>query len=230
MTRMLSREQQKLREQVEKLTAAAAVVDQNWADKLAKSELATAQRIEQLQAEIADLKHKQEDEVQRLKDEHKDNLQDIDEWCRGEIEAVQHNSRVQIAQAHTAVEQWQQKYDEMSGARRKLLDDNKELQRELEELRAVAQAREGELQQANAALLRLHQQRADEQEGHEAEEQALKQHCAELLESKRAQHAEQLAHIEGRLQAVVAKKDATIAALRAELQSTYSTLLPLKAI
>lgn len=38
------------------------------------------------------------------------------------------------------------------------------------------------------------------------------------LECKRAEHAEQLTHIEERMQAVVNKKDTTIAALRAELQ------------
>lgn len=38
------------------------------------------------------------------------------------------------------------------------------------------------------------------------------------LEAKREQHAQQLVHIEERLQQVVAKKDTAIASLRAELQ------------
>lgn len=50
------RELHKLREQIEKLTAAATTVDENWADKLAKAEGAAARRVEQLQADIADLK------------------------------------------------------------------------------------------------------------------------------------------------------------------------------
>ncbi|GLI64892.1 hypothetical protein VaNZ11_008284 [Volvox africanus] len=230
LRRQQEREQQKLREQIEKLTSEAATVDENWAGKLAKAESEAALRVEKLQAEIADLKRQQEAEVERLKKEHEERLQDTDEWCRGEIEAVRHNARAQIAQAHGAVEQWQQKYDEESSTCRKLSDANKILQADVDELRAAVQAREGELKQANAVLLRMQKQHDAEQQGNEAEKQALKQRYTELLDSKRVEHAEQLAHIEGRLQAVVAKKDATISALRAELQNTYSTLLPLKSI
>lgn len=50
--------------------------------------------------------HAQEAALAAQREEHEASLQDIDEWCRGEIEAVQHNARVQAVQAHEAVEQW----------------------------------------------------------------------------------------------------------------------------
>jgi hypothetical protein len=53
------------------------------------------------------------------------------------------------------------------------------------QLRAVMRAREEELQQANAALLRLAKQRVAEQEQHEAEKRALKEHYAELVSGRR---------------------------------------------
>eukprot|EP00198_Chlamydomonas_reinhardtii_P011107 XP_001700444.1 predicted protein [Chlamydomonas reinhardtii] len=100
------REQQKLRDEVERLTAAVAGVDEGWAAKLSAAETTASIRIKELEAQIERLGQDKEAALAAQREEHEASLQDIDEWCRGEIEAVQHNARVQAVQAHEAVEQW----------------------------------------------------------------------------------------------------------------------------
>ncbi len=41
-----------------------------------------------------------------LRSESAARLQDVDEWCRGEVEAVQHVAQGQVAQAHEEVTRW----------------------------------------------------------------------------------------------------------------------------
>ncbi|PNH05680.1 hypothetical protein TSOC_008031 [Tetrabaena socialis] len=212
------REIHKLKEQVETLSQATSSIEEGWASKLAAAESTAAVRVQHLEAEAARLKQQQEAGVAQMVQEHEAKLQDVDEWCRGEIEAVQHNARAQVAQAHEAVEHWQLKYDAVSVAHQELLDVHEAQTRELDELQAALQERDGELQAANAALLRLHKQHADAHTRAEEEQIHTAQCHAGEMEALRAQQAEQLAHIDSRLQGVLSKKDATIAALRAELQ------------
>ncbi|KAG2493797.1 hypothetical protein HYH03_008017 [Edaphochlamys debaryana] len=180
--------------------------------------------------ELESLKRRQDAEIARLKEEHKASLTDIDEWCRGEIEAVQHNARKQAAQAHIAVEQWQRKYDEAQQAAAEL-----ERSRREEEMRALQLA--GDLASAHEALaaaqeelLRLQRQRAEEAAQAEEARRDAEARAAEQLEAQAAAHTAALSNIEVRLAAVVSRKDATITALRTELQKTHETLLALRGV
>ncbi|KAG2450598.1 hypothetical protein HYH02_004438 [Chlamydomonas schloesseri] len=228
--RQTEREQQKLRDEVERLTAAACSVDEGWAAKLSAAEAAAAMRIQGLEAQVQKLGADKEAALAAQREEHEASLQDIDEWCRGEIEAVQHNARVQAVQAHEAVEQWQRKYDDVKAAYRELEQARGRLSRQLDEANGRLQEREAEVQQAKEAIMRLNVQHAAAAAAWEEDKRALEQAHTEQLDAKREQHAQQLEHIEERLQQVVARKDTTIASLRAELQKTYSTLLPLKSM
>ncbi|KAG2437979.1 hypothetical protein HXX76_005593 [Chlamydomonas incerta] len=224
------REQQKLRDEVERLTSAVANVDEGWAAKLSASETTACIRVKELEEQIEKLGQDKETALAAQREEHEASLQDIDEWCRGEIEAVQHNARVQAVSAHEAVEQWQRKYDDVKTAYRDLELERSRLSRQLEEANGRLWEREAEVQQAKEAIMRLNVQHASAATAWQKEKRALEQLHAEQMEAKREQHTQALAHIEERLQQVVAKKDSTIASLRAELQKTYSTLLPLKSM
>lgn len=225
MRKRYEREQQLLRDKLGALEDSAAGLERTWAARLVDAEAAAAARLAEAQAELAELKAQQEEALAALRSECAARLQDVDDWCRGEVEAVQHVARGQVAQAHEEVTTWQAKYDQAVVRLEELQETNAGLQQQCSQLQEELSARSSEAASAHAALAAVRQELQEARAAWGAEAADMRASMEAQLSDKARHHAAQLALIEGRLQAVVAKKDATIAALNSELQKTYVHLI-----
>ncbi|KAJ9514885.1 hypothetical protein QJQ45_028572 [Haematococcus lacustris] len=161
-------------------------------------------------------------------------LADVEGWCSGEIEAVRHQCSQQLADAQAIAQEWRSKYEVEAKARRSAEAAAQaaeaavsSLQQQVEALSAKLQAsiqessalRQQLVVQAEDGALALSTQARDNAATHEQQTRALK-----------AQHAQQLELLNGRVQDVVRRKDAAIAALKAELAATCASLHQLQGL
>lgn len=224
------KEKKSLQAQLDKLTSSLESIDEQHAAERAAVETRCTVQVQRLEADIADLRVQHEAQLQRLERSKEEALQDVDEWCKGEVEAVHHTTRVQVAEAHRSVQGWQERYDEEVKGHAATAECAAQAAVEADELRAQLSACEAELMLARQALAAQQAQHEEQQAGWQDEREALVAEHHQSLEAQKVAQRQQLGGIEARLQAVVAKKDSVIDALKAELQAVYSRILPLRDI
>ncbi|KAF6258264.1 hypothetical protein COO60DRAFT_1139263 [Scenedesmus sp. NREL 46B-D3] len=200
------------------------------------------------QHELHATKAKQKEAEERRALQHKQEalVTDVEEWSQGEVEAVKAAAAACVQQAEQSAGQWKVRHQEVAADLELLTQSLVEAQQQLQEakmhLDAQGQQADVAMQQAAATTIQLQQQleaakhKLQHKQRFWAQEvQRVEQHWQQQLQVAmreqdakvcqiQAQHALQLDAVHVKLQGVLTKKDASIAALGAELDATLMQL------
>lgn len=225
---VLEKEKRVAEAQADKLTKALEMRDAESASALSKLEAKHLSEVQRLEATINELKKSHEADLSKARrgyEKARDEiLQETDDWCKGEIDAVrfQASQRMDKAMAELNAERAQ---CEEADAK------NKDLQQQLDDERNQSMDLRDQLEHLQSTLSGAEATARALAHGFEEERKewrAKLDHANRLLpeETKalKASHRSQLELVDTRLKQVVDKKDSAILSLRQELQQVQNRL------
>ncbi|GAX77686.1 hypothetical protein CEUSTIGMA_g5129.t1 [Chlamydomonas eustigma] len=210
--------------QVDRLTKALDCGDAQHAAALSNCQAEFEMLLASARNEIEDLKRGREEDRRAFERAHQNGINEVDEWCQGEVEAVRHVCGQQTEALQEKANEWQRKCEEMVktvSVARGIAEEDTQRLRQAELHVTHLEVLLEEMQSEKMALLENMEEQ--KRQFSKREEQASCSYKCEV-QTLKAAHREQLDLVDARLKQVVARKDSTIAALKSELVLVHEKL------
>lgn len=218
------REKRILETQIDKLTKSLETKDAEAALEAKKVASKHQTELKALQQQIEELIQGREEDRRAYERARDALVQNTDEWCQGEIDAVRRQADNQLQKAKAETQVWMDRVG-------KAMEASDDLKKNLDQERKRSEALKGdldrgleELQSAEATARALAIGFESERSEWQAKLDSLNAKRIEELSDLKASHRSQLEVVDSRLQQVVAKKDAAILTLRRELSDVSGRL------
>ena len=206
-----------LEAQIEKLTKALETKDAEASLEAKKIEAQHQAEIKALQRKIAEVTKEQEADRRAYEKARDAAVGEVDDWCRGEIEAVRFEALDQINKAKAESQRWMIKHDEEITSQNDLKQRLDQESNQVQSLQEDLDARLAEIESVEATARALSVGFESERLEWQARIDKSNALRIEELISLKATHRSQLELVDSRLQQVVSKKDASIQQLKMQL-------------